>query len=354
MSMVYVGMSGGIDSSAAAFLLKKEGFDVTGVTFTAFQEEGYKKCCSIEEITSAGIVCEFLKIPHKIIDVRDIFEAKIIRYFIKSYESGITPNPCVLCNRYIKFGALLEYSISEGADYFATGHYARIKKGKDNLIQAGIDSEKDQSYFISYIEKEKLPFILLPLGYYKKEDIRQIIKEASLPINPHKSESQDICFIKDDYRDFLLMKGIKENIGDFVYKGKIAGKHRGIPFYSLGQRRGLNVAVGKRIFLREFDVAANRIVLGDKPMAKEFTVSSLNIFTKDFQNGEYSIKVRYKSSFIQGLVKIESDKAIVMLNTPQEIVTPGQFAVFYREGLVYASGVIDSTNLIPSCIQCEC
>ncbi len=340
-------MSGGIDSSAAAYILKRNGFNVTGVTFTALNKEGLKKCCSIEEIAAAKDVCRFLGIKHKIIDIRDIFEAKIIKYFIDSYRSGLTPNPCVYCNRFVKFGAMLEYALSEGADYFATGHYAGIEEINGNsFIKKGTDKEKDQSYFLSYIEKEKLPYIKLPLGAYKKQDVREIIKESGLPVNPHKPESQDVCFINGDYRDFLIKRGVEENPGDFIYLNKTAGFHKGIPFYSLGQRRGLNISVGNRAFIREFDLENNRIMLGDKPLSREFTVRGLNIFTGDFTNGRFSVQIRYRSNIIEGSVKIEGDGAEVFLIEPQEIISPGQFAVFYRDDLVYASGVIRDVRLI--------
>ncbi len=347
MAEVFAGMSGGIDSSAAAFLLKEEGHSVTGVTFTAFQEEGYKKCCSIEEITAAKSVCSFLGIPHKIIDVKDVFQAKIIQNFIKSYQAGLTPNPCVLCNRYVKFGALLEYSLSQGAEFFATGHYAGvIKQGGDFLIEKGLDPSKDQSYFLSYIEKNKLPFIKLPLGGYHKKEIRSIVEKAKLPISPHKAESQDICFIKDDYREFLRTQGVIEKEGSFIYQDKKAGIHKGIPFYSFGQRRGLNVAAGERVYIREFDVKNNTIKLGEKPLSKEFNVKKLNIFTDKFIAGRYGVQVRYQSAVIDGDVKIKEDSAHVELDRPHEIITPGQFAVFYKGDFVYASGEIERVVLL--------
>jgi tRNA-uridine 2-sulfurtransferase len=348
MAKVSVGMSGGIDSSAAAYLLQKEGHHVTGITFTAFREEGYKKCCSIEEITAAKAVCAHLGIPHKTVDVQDIFEAKIIRYFIESYQAGLTPNPCVLCNRFIKFGALLEYALAEGAELFATGHYVRLDR-KDNrlLIRKGIDENKDQSYFLSYIEKEKLAYILLPLGGLRKEEVRQIVAESGMPIQSGKAESQDVCFIKDDYREFLLARGVKESAGSFYYQGTPIGKHRGIPFYSLGQRRGLSVALGERIFVREMNPEKNQIGLGEKPMAKEFTIDKINSFTEDFKDGEYLIQTRYRSSLNRGQVRLKGGLAYVTLEDPQEIITPGQFAVIYQRELVYASGVIKDVALLP-------
>lgn len=347
MSNVFVGMSGGIDSSVAAFLLRKKGHDVTGITFTAVNESGVKKCCSIEEIRSARKVCEHLGIPHRVIDLKDIFRAKIIQNFIESYKKGDTPNPCVLCNRFIKFGALLEYSLSEGAEHFATGHYARIvRKSGGYFISRGKDAKKDQSYFLSYIEKDKLQHILLPLGGLDKPAVRKIAVKAGLPIDARKPESQDICFIQDDYRDFLALHGVKEKHGEFILNGKKIGIHKGVPFYSFGQRRGLNIAAGERVFIREIDAAHNRIVLGEKPVSRCFTVERPNVFAERFKNGTYDIQVRYQSRLIKGKAEYLNGIISVELERPAEIVAPGQFAVFYRRGLVAASGPVKTIRLL--------
>jgi tRNA-specific 2-thiouridylase len=348
MPTVYVGMSGGIDSSAAAYLLKEQGYKVTGITFTAYREEGLKKCCSIEDLNDAKKVCSFLGIAHKVIDVRDVFSARIISNFVKSYRAGLTPNPCVLCNRYVKFGAMLEYSISEGADFFATGHYSRItEKDGEYLIGEGLDPSKDQSYFLSYIEKSKLPYIKLPMGVYLKKDIRVLAEKAGLPISPRKSESQDICFIKDDYRDFLKAQGVPEIEGFFVYKGKIFPDRRGIAYYSFGQRRGLAVAAGERVYIRKFNTRDNTIILGGKPMSKEFSVRSLNIFTDKFSPEiKCDVRFRYQSPLATCKVTHDGSRASVVLEEERGFIAPGQFAVFYKDGYVYASGEIESSVLL--------
>ncbi len=347
MQRIFVGMSGGIDSSAAAYLLQEQGFKVTGITFTAFREEGYKKCCSLEDIDSAGKVCRFLGIPHKIIDVKDVFTARVVNYFIRSYRAGLTPNPCILCNRYVKFGAMLEYSLADGADFFATGHYSGISDHNGELlIEKGADASRDQSYFLSYIEKGKLPFIKLPLGNLLKKEIRAITEKSGLPISPQKPESQDICFIKNDYRDFLRDRGVKENKGLFVYNGRKIPGHRGIAFYSLGQRRGLSVAAGERIYIRSFDLHNNEIHLGAKPYSLEFETSGLNVFTGRFIDGDYDILFRYRSKPSKGKVVLNGLKAKVILSEPREIISPGQFAVFYRDNSVFAGGPIESAVLL--------
>ncbi len=341
MATVFIGMSGGIDSSVAAFLLQSQGFDVCGITFVGPDEEGRKKCCSLEEVENAKKICEFLGIKHKIVNLKDIFETKIINYFIESYKNGLTPNPCIFCNRFIKFGALLEYSISEGADYFATGHYANIvNHNGEYFISKGNDLLKDQSYFLSYIEPDKLKYIKLPLGNYLKEDIRKIAKENKLPIESNRPESQDICFVKDDYRDFLIKRGVTERKGDFIFNGKVVGNHRGIPFYSFGQRRGLKISLGERVFVNRFDIKNNVIHLGNKPAVDNFNVKKLNIFTKNFINGEYEVVFRYQSQPEKCEISLTDDIVYVKLKKIRELVTPGQFAVFYKNDYVYASGEI--------------
>ncbi len=341
MPSVYVGMSGGIDSSVAAFLIQSLGFETTGVTFVGPEEEGNKKCCSLEEVQNAKKVCDFLGIKHKILNLRDIFETKIINYFVESYKKGFTPNPCIYCNRFIKFGALLEYAISEGADFFATGHYAQIENVEGEfLILRGIDFSKDQSYFISYIEPEKLKFIKLPLGKFLKSQIKQIALDNKLPIDLNRPESQDICFVKDDYRNFLNKKGVKQEKGEFIYKNKIVGYHKGLPFYSFGQRRGLNIALGERVFVNGFDVEGNKIFLGEKPVSSQFIVKNVNIFSKNFHDGEYEVQFRYQSISEKCNISINKDFIIVNTEKERELITPGQFAVFYKNDYIYASGEI--------------
>ncbi len=342
MSHIYVGMSGGVDSSAVAWLLQQQGHSVTGITFVGLVEQGSKKCCSLEEINSARKVCDYLGIGHKTLDLKDIFEAKIVSRFVRDYERGLTPNPCVLCNRHIKFGALLEFALSQGADAFATGHYARIAEVEGELLlRKAHFAPKDQSYFLSFVEKDMLPYMRFPLGDYKKPEVRQIVDDSGMPIKADKAESQDVCFIKDDYRDFLRGAGIEEKEGEFWYNGAKVGKHKGIPFYSYGQRRGLNVALGERAFVREFDQAQNRIILGPKPTARRFTVRDMNIFTDKFVSGAYDVQIRYQSAIIPARVDRTESGASIEMEHPQEIVSPGQIAVFYVGDLIYASGVIE-------------
>jgi tRNA-specific 2-thiouridylase len=341
MSRICVGMSGGLDSSAAAWLLQREGHEVIGVTFTAWKEEGSRKCCSIEEITRAGSVCRALGIPHRVIDAKDLFGAKIVPDFIESYRRGLTPNPCVLCNRYVKFGALLEYALSEGADFAATGHYVRtVEIEGETLFARPADLKKDQTYFLCEVEPDRLPYLRFPLGAYTKDEVRALIDGAGLPITSRATESQDICFVPDDYRDFLRAQGVPEEPGDLVYRDRVVGRHPGIAFTGFGQRRGLGVAVGERVFVTGFDPATRRVFLGDKPSASRFRLDALNVFSRRFGDGMWDAQVRYLSPAVASDVALTEGGAVVTLSKRVDLVTPGQYCALYRDGVLYAGGRI--------------
>ncbi|OHD55489.1 MAG: tRNA 2-thiouridine(34) synthase MnmA [Spirochaetes bacterium GWF1_51_8] len=356
MPKVFVGMSGGVDSSTAAYLLQKDGYSVEGVTFDTGFCLRCQRCRHIEfEVSKSGLpgadeamhVCRHLGIPHHIVRLGHEFQSKVVRYFIDSYLIGFTPNPCVMCNRYIKFGALLDYALSRGADFLATGHYVRtaVHNGS-TLIRRGNDPLKDQSYFLAYVEPAKLGKVLFPLGEMNKPQVRDTASDAGLPVPPPSGESQDICFVQGDYRDFLRQNGVTGTPGDFILDGKVIGRHTGIPFYSFGQRRGHGVAVGKRVFVRGFDTEKNQVLLGDIPAAREFTAGKLNIFTPEFTDGRYEIQVRYQSKIAHGSVRLENGAAHVMLDEAHEIVAPGQFAVFYKGDYIYAAGQIERVTLL--------
>lgn len=210
----------------------------------------------------------------------------------------------------------------------------------------GADGSKDQSYFLSYVEGSRLDKILFPLGNFVKSEVRKIAEEAGLPVPPPSGESQDICFVQGDYRDFLRKSGITGTPGEFILDGKVAGTHHGIPFYSYGQRRGHGVAAGRRVFVREFDIENNRVILGDVPLSREFDAGELNIFTPEFTDGEYDIQVRYQSKAARGKVRLEDGTAHIVLDEPVEIIAPGQFAVFYRNDFIYAAGQISQVKLM--------
>jgi len=337
MKKIAVGMSGGVDSSVTAYLLQKEGFEVTGLTFKISQDILH------EPSESAKKVCDHLGIPHRVVDLTEIFGREIRNYFVESYQKGLTPNPCVMCNRAIKFGALLDAAGDDSL--IATGHYIR-KKGA--LIAQGADPKKDQSYFLALVPVERLARAIFPLGEYFKEQVWEIAQNAGLPVDRSRGESQDVCFIPGDYRDYLAGSSVPETPGDFIYDGRKVGTHRGIPFYSLGQRRGHGVAMGHRVFIREFDVENNRILMGAVPRSEKLTVSGLNRMTPQFQSGTFDVELRYQSALIPATVKLDESgtRAEIQLSRPAEIVAPGQIAAFYREGVLFGGGVIERAELL--------
>ena len=356
MAKVLIGMSGGVDSSTAAYLLQKDGYHVEGVTFDTGFCLRCRRCrhdiqtplkSDLPGADEAAKVCRRLGIPHHIVRLGHEFQSKVVQYFLDAYPHGLTPNPCVLCNRTIKFGALMDYALSRGADFLATGHYVRTgERAGNRMLMRGADGSKDQSYFLSYVEGSRLGKILFPLGNFVKSEVRKIAEEAGLPVPPPSGESQDICFVQGDYRDFLRKSGITETPGEFILDGKAAGTHHGIPFYSYGQRRGHGVAAGRRVFVREFDIENNRVILGDVPLSLEFDAGELNIFTPEFADGEYDIQVRYQSKVARGKVRLEDGTAHIVLDEPVEIIAPGQFAVFYRNDFIYAAGQISQVKLM--------
>lgn len=345
---IFVGMSGGVDSTASLKILYDEGWAVEGLTFVGLGEAGTRKCCSAEEIGDAKRVCAALGVPHRVLDLKELFRARVRNPFVQSYLKGETPNPCMLCNRFAKFGALVEYAVGEGASYVAMGHYSGLEcLDGEYFFKIGTDAAKDQSYFLGMIEPELLPYLKFPLADKTKAEVRSIVAASGLPIRADKSESQDICFVPADYRDYLRAEGIPETPGPILYEEKVIGTHRGAPFYALGQRRGLGVALGEKAFVRTIDAVNNTIILGKKPASRRFTVDGLNVFSKKFGNGPWLVQTRYRS--VRGRAELsayDGASCSVLLREPQEIVSPGQYAVFYQDGLVYAAGRIASAELL--------
>ena len=339
---VVVAMSGGVDSSLAAALLKEEGYHVLGVTIHHY--EGNENLESVEQ------VAQNLKIPWHILDFTKEFKNMVIDYFCQEYLTGRTPNPCVVCNLKIKFGLLLEKAKSLGADYLATGHYA-IKQYDQNskgfLLKRGIDENKDQSYFLYRLNQEILPFVLFPLGKYSKSQTREAAKKYGLK-NYKKEESQEICFIQDNnYRKFLTQH-IKDTIksGKFIDKeGKILGEHQGIPFYTIGQRKGLGVSLNKRRYVIEINSQQNVITLGDdKDLYRDkLLVKDLNFISGDklSKSIQAEVKIRYNSKKSSAMISpYHEDKVLINFEEPQRAITPGQSAVFYQGDIVIGGGII--------------
>lgn len=322
-----VAMSGGVDSTAAVSLLKDEGFDCQGV-FMITHDEGQKAQVEAEEMARR------LKVKLHVLDLRDDF-SMVLDYFAGEYKRGRTPNPCVFCNRHIKFGRLWEFAKKKGADLLATGHYANIKKidGEARLYESE-NSKKDQSYVLSMMRKEVLDHVLVPVGRYSKEEVIERIKELGLELE-HREESQEICFIPDD--DYISkLEEIcpeLETEGDIIdSSGKVLGKHMGIHRYTIGQRRGLKVAMGVPYYVTKIDAVNNSIVLGpkDEVMHKRFRASGANWLMEN-KNEEFAakIKVRYNDRGSEGTVFLRGDDIEVEFEKEKSAVTPGQLAVIY-------------------------
>ena len=352
---VVVGMSGGVDSSVAAYLLKEQGYDVIGVTMEIWQKETNDVlereggCCGLSAAEDARRVAGVLGIPHYVMNFRDIFQEKVIDYFVQEYEAGHTPNPCIACNRYVKWEALLHRSLEIGADYIATGHYARIQKlpnGRYAVMRSRFD-RKDQSYALYNLTQEQLSHTLMPVGDYEKEKIREIAARKGLPV-AHKPDSQDICFVPDnDYKRFLEEEtGEKPKEGNFVDReGNVLGKHKGITHYTIGQRKGLNLAFGHPVFVTELHPDTNEVVLGgsEDVFTRELLAGQIHCMAVDhFQEGQRMLaKIRYADKGQMCTVKrMENDTMVIVFDEKVRAVTPGQAVVFYQEELVLGGGKI--------------
>lgn len=339
---IVVAMSGGVDSSFAAALLKEKGFDVLGITIY--------HCDGNENLELAEQAAQDLEIPWYALDFTKEFKNIVIEYFCNEYLAGRTPNPCVICNLEIKFGLLLERAKSLGADFLATGHYAineYDKKNKKFLLKRGVDESKDQSYFLYRLNQEILPYVLFPLSKFKKSQIRELAKEYGLK-NYKKKESQEICFIRDDnYRKFLTQH-IKDTVkpGKFIdKKGKILGEHQGIPFYTIGQRKKLGVSLNKRMYVIDMNPQQNTIILGDNRdlYKKNFLVKDLSFVSGDkiLKPIKVDVKIRYNSEGFQAIISPCGDKMLVDFTQPQRAITPGQSAVFYQRNVLIGGGIIN-------------
>lgn len=334
MKKVLIGMSGGVDSSVAAYLLKKEGYEVVGLTMSLFPKE------NDTSIIDAKQVCQKLNIEHYIVDYTKEFSNKVIKNFIENYQNAKTPNPCIECNKYFKFGLMWQKAQELNCDYIATGHYAAIK---DNKL-CRIDSPKDQSYFLYKIDKSILPHILFPLNkYINKDEIRKIAEEQNLCVY-NKKDSQDICFIPhNDYTSFLEQNlDNLPNKGDFIYHGKVIGQHKGLIYYTIGQRKGLGISYLHPLYVISLNKENNQVILGDEEelYTKIVNITDINILV-DKLPSKAQAKIRYKSKLTSCNIEIiDNNNLRIIFDEPVKSVTPGQSLVLYDNDIVLGGGII--------------
>jgi tRNA-specific 2-thiouridylase len=351
---VVVGMSGGVDSSAAAALLLEQGYEVVGITLKFWPQDcvsrAEDKCCGPQAVMDARAVCHKLGIPYYLIDEAGLFQKQVIAYFAEEYKAGRTPNPCVMCNEKLKFGALLDRARQLGAERVATGHFARLEKsadGRRTLLMKGRDPRKDQSYFLFSLRQRQLERALFPLGDKTKLDTRELARAHQLK-TADKEESMEICFVPDnDYGKFLSAAKLAErHRGDIVdLRGQVLGRHDGIEFFTIGQRKGLGLSSPKPLYVIELDAARNRVVVGDDSALERerFEVERCNWIAWDQPPKEMkvSVKIRYNHPGTPATVRpLPGGGASVALEQPQRAITPGQACVFYDGDVVAGGGWI--------------
>ncbi|MBR1761813.1 MAG: tRNA 2-thiouridine(34) synthase MnmA [Eubacterium sp.] len=351
MKKAIIAMSGGVDSSVAAYFMKKEGYDCIGATMKLYDNENIgisseKTCCSLSDIEDARSVARRLDMPYYVFNFKDEFEEKVIKKFIKTYEAGATPNPCIDCNRYLKFEKLMQRMYELGFNCVVTGHYADIEeKNGRYYLKKGKDLSKDQSYVLYSLTQEQLSHTVFPLGRYSKEEIRSIAEEQGF-LNARKHDSQDICFVPDgNYAAFIENHlGKKYPQGDFVdLNGNVLGRHKGIIKYTIGQRKGLNIAIGKPVYVLKKDIEKNQVVLGsnDELFSRRLEAEDFNwIYEKPQGIISCSAKTRYNMKEQPCSVWIEGNRVVVEFDSPQRAITSGQAVVLYDGDYVIGGGTI--------------
>lgn len=352
-----IAMSGGVDSSVAALLIKNQGYDSTGITMKLYNndvENQDQTCCSVDDIADARAVCNKLDIPYYVFNFCDSFDQQVIQRFINAYENGATPNPCIDCNRYIKFDRLIRRMKELDMDYVVTGHYARIEYNEDTgryELKKGVDSSKDQSYVLYSLTQEQLAHTLFPLGEMSKTEIREIAMKNNL-INADKKDSQDICFVPDGkYAEFIeSYTGKKYPDGDFVdLKGNVLGTHKGIIRYTIGQRKGLGLALPAPMYVCKKDLENNKVVLcsNDELFSKELYADNINLISceKIDKPMRVNARVRYNQKEQPAtVVQIEADKLHVVFDEPQRAISKGQAVVLYDGDTVVGGGTITGSS----------
>jgi tRNA-specific 2-thiouridylase len=352
---VIVAMSGGVDSSVAAGLLLRRGYEVIGVTMRLWTQEDpaapmhHRRCCSVEDTDDARAAADVLGIPHYVLNLEREFARDVVDYFVEEYGRGRTPNPCLACNQHVKFRSLLEMSAALGAEYLATGHYARIDRldGRYRLLR-GADRSKDQSYVLYTLGQRELSRLLFPLGGYRKEEVRQLAAEMGLAV-AEKPDSVEICFVPgDDYWAFIAQR-VPQAEGVLVdVDGRVLGRHRGVAGFTVGQRRRLGVALGERRFVTGVDPLRNVVTLGTEEdlFADRLFAEGVHWVGGTAPGGELEadVKIRYRTPASPAVVRSADGGAQVRFERPQRAITPGQAAVFYRGDEVLGGGVIASVG----------
>lgn len=358
---VIVGMSGGVDSSVAAYLLKEQGYDVIGVTMNIWQNEDIRTdakgsgCCGLLAVEDARRVAWQLDIPYYVMNFKEEFQKNVIEYFVDEYRRGHTPNPCIACNRYVKWEALLQRSLKIGADYIATGHYAGIEQ-LDNgryAVRNCAAAQKDQTYALYSLTQEQLKHTLMPLGDYAKNEVRSIARQIGIK-TADKPDSQDICFVdNNDYAGFIKNSVYCEKCagamlpGNFVnLQGEVIGRHKGYLHYTIGQRKGLNLAMGYPVFVVDIRPAANEVVIGrnEDCFSDRLTARNLNFMAEECLEGEKRLtaKIRYAHKGAECTVRmLENDCMECIFDEPQRAITKGQAVVLYEDGHIFGGGTID-------------
>ncbi|MDP3065057.1 MAG: tRNA 2-thiouridine(34) synthase MnmA [Chloroflexota bacterium] len=364
---VVVAMSGGVDSSVAALLLMEEGYEVVGVTMKLYDLDGdrlsptYRGCCTADDAEDARRVCHRLGVPHYVFNMQEQFRAFVMDYFVREYQRGRTPNPCLACNEKLKFSFLLQRALMLDAEYVATGHYARIApnghglpplRGGGRRLLKGLDASKDQSYVLYTLGQAELAHTLLPVGWHAKEEVRRLARQAGLS-NADKPDSQEICFIPSgDYRQFLAQR-LEQRPGDIVdSQGNVLGRHGGVHAFTVGQRKGLGLSAARPLFVTRIDAERDLVVVGpeEELYAEAIVASRVRYVSGRPPEGPVVVaaKIRYRTAEAAAVLHPQGERAVLRFGQPQRAVAPGQAVVFYQGEDVLGGGTIEEAMPSPS------